>query len=292
MARKIKTHKTPEQRHAEAAALHETIAQQVEALATSEAWSQFLAFAGKFHRYSLNNLLLILAQRENATQVAGYRTWQKLGRQVRKGERGIRIFGGREVTETIEDETTGEETERRRTRFFPVSVFDLAQTDPIEGAEPIPENPADAHQLTGDDPAGIAEAVTEWLTGQGWTIEHDQLGAGLNGYTSHDDKRIVIAADISRAQAAKTTLHEAAHALMHAGITPTEYHEHRGQCEVEAESVAHVVAGILGLDTSAYSVGYVAGWSKGDADLIRQSASRVLAAAHRIAEAITDVDAD
>ena len=69
---------------------------------------------------------------------------------------------------------------------------------------------------------------------------------------------------------------------MHAGITPTEYYEHRGQCEVEAESVVHVVAGILGLDTSAYSVGYVAGWPKGDAELIRQSASRVLAAAHRI----------
>ncbi|CEG93505.1 hypothetical protein [Propionibacterium freudenreichii] len=73
-----------------------------------------------------------------------------------------------------------------------MSVFDLAQTDPIEGAEPIPENPADAHQLSGDDPAGIAEAVTDWLTGQGWAIEHNQLGAGLNGYTSPDDKRIVI----------------------------------------------------------------------------------------------------
>lgn len=67
---------------------------------------------------------------------------------------------------------------------------------------------------------------------------------------------------------------------------------HRGQCEVEAESVAHVVAGILGLDTSAYSVGYVAGWLKGDADLIRQSASRVLAAAHRIAEAIIEDPTD
>ena len=292
MARKVKHTKSPEQRRAEVEALQQSIAEQVEQLRQSEQWTRFLAFAQTFHRYSLNNLLLILAQNPEATHVAGYRTWQKLGRQVRKGERGIRIFGGREVTETIEDETTGEETERRRTRFFPVSVFDLAQTDPIEGAEPIPENPAAAHQLTGDDPAGIAEAVTDWLTGQGWTIEHDQLGAGLNGYTSHDDKRIVIAADISPAQTAKTTLHEAAHALMHTGITPTEYHEHRGQCEVEAESVAHVVAGILGLDTSAYSVGYVAGWSKGDSDLIRQSATRVLAAAHRIAEAITEDSAD
>lgn len=162
--------------------------------------------------------LLILAQDEDATQVAGYRTWQKLGRRVRKGERGIRIFGGHEVTEAIEDEITGEKTERCRTRFFPVSVFDLAQTDPIEGAEPIPENPADAHQLSGDDPVGIAEAVTEWLTGQGWSIEHDKLGAGLNGYTTHDDKRIVIAIGLSPAQEAKTTLHEAgprAHARRH-----------------------------------------------------------------------------
>ena len=148
----------------------------------------------------------------------------------------------------------------------------------------------DAHEGGAPQASRDATAIATVLDQAG--IEHDQLGAGLNGYTSHDDKRIVIAADISPAQAAKTTLHEAAHAIMHAGIAPTEYHEQRGQCEVEAESVAHVVAGILGLDTSAYSVGYVAGWLKGDADLIRQSASRVLAAAHRIAEAIIEDSAD
>ena len=109
MARKIRTTKSPEERRAEAEGLHATIAEQVEELRSSEAWTRFLTFAQAFHRYSINNLLLILAQKPEATHVAGYRTWQKLGRQVRKGERGIRIFGGRDVRETVEDEQTGEE---------------------------------------------------------------------------------------------------------------------------------------------------------------------------------------
>ena len=91
MARKIKTTKSPEERRAEAEGLHATIAEQVEELRSSEAWTRFLTFAQAFHRYSINNLLLILAQKPEATHVAGYRTWQSIGRQVRKGERGIRI---------------------------------------------------------------------------------------------------------------------------------------------------------------------------------------------------------
>jgi hypothetical protein len=76
-----------------------------------------------------------------------------------------------------------------------------------------------------------------------------------------------------------------------------EYLEHRGLMETEAESVAYVVAGLVGFDTSAYSVGYIAGWSDGDADLIKSTATRVLRAAHQIAgildpEDDEDEDAD
>lgn len=78
MARKIRTTKSPEERRAEAEGLHATIAEQVEELRSSEAWTRFLTFAQAFHRYSINNLLLILAQKPEATHVAGYRTWQKL----------------------------------------------------------------------------------------------------------------------------------------------------------------------------------------------------------------------
>lgn len=142
MARKIKHTKSPEQRRAEVEALQQSIAEQVEQLRQSEQWTRFLAFAQTFHRYSLNNLLLILAQNPEATHVAGYRTWQSIGRQVRKGERGIRIFGGREVRRTVEDEKTGEEKEERGVRFFPVSVFDKSQTDPIDPEADDPGGPA------------------------------------------------------------------------------------------------------------------------------------------------------
>ena len=206
---------------------------------------------------------------------------------MRKGERGIRIFGGREVRRTVEDEKTGEEKEERGMRFFPVSVFDKAQTDPID---PEADDPGEiAHQLTGDDPAGIAEAVTDWLTGQGWTVERETIPGETNGYTTTDgSRRVVIDADLSPAQAAKTALHEAAHVILHAEEDAAEYVAHRGVKETEAESVAYIVAGTLGLDTAAYSIGYVAGWSGCEAETIKATAANVLRAAHTLADAITE----
>ena len=76
--------------------------------------------------------------------------------------------------------------------------------------------------------------------------------------------------------------------ILHADEDPSEYVEHRGTKETEAESVAYVVAGLLGMDTSRYSIGYVAGWSEGDAETIKATAARVLRASHLLAEAITD----
>lgn len=287
MVRTVKNTKSPEERRAEAEALQATIAEQVEALRESETWARFLTFAQSFHRYSLGNLLLIFAQCPEASHVAGYRTWQKLNRQVRKGERGIRIFGGRDVREMVENEQTGEEEEQRRVRFFPVSVFEMGQTDLIDEEA---GDPADiARQLTGDDPAGIFDAVADYLTGKGWTVEREQIGGGANGYTTTDGtERVVIDSDLSPAQAAKTALHEAVHVILHTEEDHAEYVEHRGIKETEAESVAFIVAGILGLDTSAYSVGYVAGWSKCEAETIKATAANVLRTAHTLVNAITE----
>lgn len=287
MARRIKNTKSPEERRAEAEALQASIAEQVEQLRQSEAWTRFLDFAQVFHRYSINNLLLILSQRPDATRVAGYRTWQSVGRQVTKGQRGIRIFGGRDVVTREEDERTGEETEHRTRRFFPVSVFDISQTEPID---PDAEDPSTiAHRLTGDDPLGILAAVVDYLTGQGWTVEREAIAGEVNGYTTTDgSRRVVVDVDLSPAHAAKTALHEAAHVLLHAEEDPAEYVQHRGVKETEAESVAYVVAGLLGLDTSTYSIGYVAGWSEGDAETIKATAGRVLRAAHTLADALTE----
>ena len=289
MARKITSTKTAEERRAEAEELHATIAEQVEALRESETWARFLTFAQSFHRYSLGNLLLIFAQRPEATHVAGYRTWQKLNRQVRKGERGIRIFGGRDVRTTVENEK-GEEEEQRRVRFFPVSVFDMAQTDLIDEEAGDPSTIVRA--LDADDEAGIYDAVADYLTGKSWTVTREHIAGATQGFTDPDGRRVVIEANLSPADAAATILHEAAHVILHADEDHAEYVEHRGIKETEAESVAYVVAGMLGLDTSAASVGYVAGWSKCDADTIKATAANVLRAAHTLAAALTEPDTD
>ena len=291
MVRKVKNRKTAEERRAQAEELQASITEQVEQLRNSEQWVRFLEFAQGFHRYSLGNLLLILSQCPTATRVAGFRQWQAKGRQVRRGQRAIRIFGyaQRKVTaEQSEGEDHAESAEdgQQVITYYPVlSVFDIGQTDPTD---PDADDPSTlARCLTGDDQLGIAAAVTDYLTGHGWTVTREKIGGATNGYTDPDARRVVIDGELSPAHAAKTALHEAAHVILHAEEDPTEYVEHRGVKETEAESVAYVVAGLLGLDTSRYSIGYVAGWSEGDADTIKATAARVLHASHILAEAIT-----
>lgn len=277
--------KTPEQRKAEADALHAKLAEQVEALATSENWQRFLAFAASFHSYSLNNTLLILAQQPEASRVAGFRQWQAKGRQVRKGEKGIKILGFSSKKITVEDEN-GDESERKIARFPILTVFDIGQTDPIDGAEQ-PED-LTAH-LEGDDPADIAAKIAAWLIEQGWAVSVEPIASATNGYTTTDGtRRVTIDSELSPAHAAKTTIHEAAHVILHADESIAEYIEHRGIKETEAESVAYVVAGMAGLDTSAYSVGYVAGWSEGDPAVIRAAAENVMRAVHILAPLLED----
>lgn len=277
---KVKNSKTLDQRREQAEALQASIVEQVEQLRDGEQWARFLTFAQAFHAYSINNLLLILSQNPYASRVAGFRKWQQLGRQVRKGERGIKIFGYAQKKITAED-GEGDEEERTITYFPILTVFDIAQTDPIDPTAPDPSTVA--QKLQGDDPSGIYAATAHYLNTIGWTVEREQL-TRANGYTDPASRRVVIGADLSPAQAAKTALHEAAHALLHADLEPAAYLEHRGIAETEAESVAYVAAGVLGLDTSAYSIGYVAGWSHGDADTIKATAANVLKTAHQLVD--------
>lgn len=283
MTASTRARKSPAQRQAEAEALHATLVDQVQALTKDDGWKRFLQVAATFHTYSLNNVLLILAQNPDATQVAGFRQWQQRGRQVRKGERGIKIRGYSTKRVTVENAETGEEEEKRLARFPLLTVFDIAQTDPIEGAEQVTDP---VQLLTCDDPAGITTAVTAWLHDRGWTLTREQVRVGLNGYTTTDGtQRVVVNDALEPAAAAKTSLHEAAHVILHAHEDPGEYVAHRGRKETEAESVAYVMGGLLGLDTSAYSVGYIATWAEGDVDMVRQTAENVLSAVHTLTEA-------
>ncbi len=296
MSKKIKNTKTVEERRAQADALQASITDQVEQFRNSDEWLRFLDFTRSFHSYSFNNLILIMTQFPTASHVAGFRQWQAKGRQVRKGEKSIRIFGFAEKKTRHtddpdgQDETADGETGQRVVRYFPVlSVFDISQTDPTDPDADDPSRPAQL--LTGEDPNGITEAVTDYLTGQGWTVTREPIAGRANGYTSPHDRRVVIDADLTPAQAAKTALHEAAHAILHADNTDHDQ-QHRGVQEVEAESVAYVMAGLLGLDTAAYSIGYLAGWSHGDSDTIKATASRVLQTVRNLTDALTGEDAE
>lgn len=287
MSRKIKNRKSPEQRREEMEQLHESIGQQVEQLRDSQAWEDMLHYMKAFRTYSISNLLLIMSQFPNATQVAGYGKWRKeFGRQVSKGQRGIKIIGGRKAKVTETNPDTGEEEEKNAVRFFPCTVFDISQTEPVEGeARDIPEL---SQKVGGDDPEGITEAVGEWLTGQGWSFTIEPIPGGTEGYTQKESRRVVVDAGMPPAHTATVALHEAAHVVLHTDEDHAEYVAHRGIKETEAESAAYVVAGLLGLDTSASTIGYVAGWSGADAEVIKATAANVQRAANTIYDAITE----
>ena len=281
--------------------LHASIAQKVAALTSSDQWTRFLEQSAAFHAYSFKNVVLILTQCPDATAVAGYNQWLERGRHVRAGQKAIRIFGysAKKITDT--DPDTGEETERRAPRFPILSVFDESQTDPNTELTPrmLKANPktklwADieqhpAQRLTGTDPGGIYTQIRDVTTARGWTITRRELDGHTNGYTTCDSTRqIVIETALEPAQEAKTMIHEAAHALLHTDLTDTDRHQlHRGIREVEAESVAYVLAGLLGLDTSTYSIGYIAEWAQADTDLITTTGKRVLNTVHTLTNELT-----
>lgn len=299
MGTKKNTTRTAAERAEQAKALQASIAAQVEELRTSEQWRRYLDFLQAFHTYSLGNVLLILGQCPEATRVAGFRKWQELGRQVRKGEKALKIFGYSTKRIPVDVENQDEDPTARleareddngqtyvvKVRYPVLSVFDISQTDPIEGAE----QPAESVQLlTGQDTADAIATVTDWLTTQGWTVTHEHIPGHTNGYTTMDGtRRVVVDQDLAPAAAAKTILHEAAHVILHTEQPYGQYVEHRGVCETEAESVAYVVAGMLGMDTSGYSIGYIAEWSQGDAEVIKGTAQNVLRAAHTLADLFT-----
>lgn len=258
-------------------AAHDDLVAAVEALTSGDDWRQMLDTASRFHRYSANNVFLIMWQRPEATQVAGYRTWQQLGRQVRKGERGLRILAPcrYKVTDLDDD---GTETARMVLRgFTTVTVFDVAQTD----GPPLPDvRPA---LLEGAAVGGLWEALAAQVEAAGYLVERGDCG-GANGRTDHLTRTVRVRGDVDGAQAAKTLCHELAHVLLHPDTTA--YLRCRGRAEVEAESVAYLVCQAAGLATDAYSWPYLAHWSGGDPSVVRETADRVLGATRTILEAL------
>lgn len=257
-------------------AITDKLEESVKNVFESGKYAEYLQAMSKFHHYSLNNCLLIAMQCPEATMVAGYKKWQKeFNRQVKKGEKAIKILAPMtcKSTRIVKDENGNEqEQEVKYTIYKPVPVFDLSQT---EGDE----MPNICNKLEGDQGAELIEKVKSISP---VPVSSEPLKGGVNGFFHHDGY-IVIDSNLSATQTLKTLIHEIAHAKLH--NNDSEFADaDRNTKEVQAESVAFTVCNYFGIDSSDYSFGYIAGWSKGreleelreSLEIIRQTASEMI----------------
>lgn len=283
--------------------LHHQLRDAVEALESGDQWRAWLDFAGRLHRYSFNNVILIWTQCPAASTVASYRTWQSLGRNVRRGERAIRVLAPvtrRTAAHAKKDSSPVDVNESRRVErqvvgFRPVPVFDVSQTD----GRPLPD-PHRPALLKGSAPAGMWDLLATDVAERGYRLMRGPIGEldGANGVTRIEEREVWVRDDVDEAHALKTLVHELAHIVLHAGEDGNGG-RCRGLMEVEAESVAHLVLATHQVDTAAYTFPYVASWAHplasvehvSMADIISRTGNRVMKAADQImavtAEALT-----
>ena len=259
-----------------------TLAGGVAELTNSTAWRAWLDVQRRFHRYSWGNTLLIAAQRPDATRVAGFHAWLRLGRHVRKGEHGIAILAPVVPRLRVVDGDSGDErwVAGRPHAFRVAHVFDVSQTDGEELAAPP------VSRLEGSDPKDWYTQLRDVAHSLEFTVEEDYLPDDVNGDCNHALRRIRIEVRNGQSHQVKTLAHELGHAILHAdrvGLC-------REQAELEAESIAYIVCAGLGIDTSEYSFGYLAVWAGGGEQArrgIAESAQRIQTAAHRVLDALT-----
>lgn len=242
----------------------------------SDKYKDYLDFMGKFYNYSVNNIILIMLQKPNASLIAGYKAWQtKFKRQVKKGEKGITILAPC-PHKIIKEDENGEEKEIRWTSFRPVKVFDVSQTD----GEDIPTY---IQPLSGDV-TEYQKLIERLLSASPAPISFEDVEGSAYGCYNTLERRIEVQKGMSELQTVKTMIHEISHAFLHDQEDGTAKEADRNTREVQAESVAYTVCNMLGLDTSDYSFSYVAGWSRGkevkeltaSMELIRSTAKDIL----------------
>jgi len=251
----------------------DVLAKAVDEVRASDTFKAYLDVQAKFHRYSWHNTLLILSQKPSASRVAGFQTWKKLDRHVRKGERGIAIFAPCPFTKERENATTGE-TEKVSGMFFKVVyVFDVAQTD---GADlPSVDCP-----ILDSDGAALLSALVRVAESRGIVVSFGKL-SGEFGHATDGGKAIAIESAYPTGQQAKTLAHELAHCACHFGKTDRATRLTRDIAELEAESIAYVVCKHFGIDAEVRSSRYIALWN-GDSKALRDSLDRIASTAREL----------
>jgi hypothetical protein len=230
--------------------LGEQLKAQVARVQDSDAFKRYLVAQAVFHRYSARNVFLIFYQMPNATRVAGYTSWQKLGRQVRRGETGITIFAPAPFKQTVTDATTGEVTEERIPRFKTATVFDIAQTV----GEPLPT--IKLGEIVGSAPEGAYAALLDFAASIGYTLVSHPENDDAQGRCNYEEHTISVAAGTP-----ERMLHILIHELAHALTAATRQGHDRTERETIAEGVAFVACTAIGLDAGGYAFPYIAGYA-------------------------------
>jgi len=239
----------------------------VEALESgrSEVLTQYLSAMGRFHNYSFGNIMLIARQKPEATNVAGLRTWNSLGRFVKRGEKGILILapmigrkGADNAAEATED---AKQSQAQLYGFRAVYVFDINQT---EGKD-LPT----LTEVQGDV-SDYRERLAKFVESQGITLNYSDKIAPAKGL-SHGGK-ITLLSGMQPAEEFSTLAHEIGHEMLHRGDRRTL--TTKPVRETEAEAVAFVVCQSVGLQTGTTSADYIQLWH-GDANLLRESLEAV-----------------
>ena len=286
----------------------DSIENGIKELFESDKYQQYLSTMSRFHRYSVNNTMLIYMQRPDATHVAGFNKWRdQFGRNVLKGEKGIRIIAPTPYKKKVEEIKTDPETnapvldadgkaiieekEIRIPMFKVVSVFDVSQT----AGKPLPQLAAD---LSGN--VQQYEVFMEALRrASPVPIEIKPVAHDTDGFFSIKAQSITIRAGMSEVQTVCAAVHEIAHAKLHDYEHMTELaddgetilvpgEKSRNTEEVEAESISYAVCQYYGIETGENSFGYIATWSKGkELKELRASLETINKTA---SELITDID--
>ena len=284
------------------------IEQGIKELFESEKYMRYLSVMSRFHRYSVNNTMLIYMQKPDATLVAGYNKWKnQFERHVKRGEHGITIIAPTPFKKKIEEQKLDpdtkapildaegkavmEEREVEIPMFRPVKVFDVSQTD----GKPLPEL---ASTLSGS--VQNYEAFMEALRRSAPVpLSVEPMAANMDGYFSPDQQRIAIRAGMSEVQTVSAAVHEIAHSKLHnyaqvqeeaarAGDKEPPKKKDRNTEEVEAESISYAVCQYYGIQTGENSFGYIANWSQGkELPELRASLETINKAA---GELIADID--
>ena len=241
----------------------------------SQKLMEYLKAMGRFHNYSLGNAILIGFQKPDATRVAGFRAWQKLGRHVKRNEKGIAIMAPivwrRKVT-PADDEDEEERKEETALAFKTAYVFDISQTD----GKPLPE-----FARVKGDPGIYTERLRQYVTSKGIVLEYSHAIGSAEGVSAGG--LIKLKKGLTAAEEFSVLAHEAAHEMLH--TEKNNRPKYKKVRETEAEAVAFVVCHGVGLDVNTASSDYIQLYD-GDKETLSQSLERIQRTAAEILGAV------